>query len=120
MCGMSQVFLERAYAEELDAADPLAGFRDRFALDDPSLVYLNGNSLGALPRATLRRHQDVIREEWGTALALTGVFGPAHKARPWLSRYEFLLLRRLPTAMFDPAPSRDAAVVSIRRRSPVT
>jgi kynureninase len=61
--------LERAYAEELDAADPLAGFRDRFALDDPGLVYLNGNSLGALPRATLRRLETVIREEWGTALA---------------------------------------------------
>jgi kynureninase len=65
---MSQV-LERGYAEELDAADPLAGFRDRFALDDPGLIYLNGNSLGALPRATLRRLETVIREEWGTALA---------------------------------------------------
>ena len=66
---MSQVSLAREYAEKLDADDPLSGFRDRFALDDPSLVYLNGNSLGALPRATLRRHQDVIREEWGMALA---------------------------------------------------
>jgi kynureninase len=65
---MSQV-LERGYAEELDAADPLAGFRDRFALDDPGLIYLNGNSLGALPRATLRRLETVIRQEWGTALA---------------------------------------------------
>jgi kynureninase len=65
---MSQV-LERAYAEELDAADPLAGFRDQFALGDPGLIYLNGNSLGALPRATLRRLEAVIREEWGTALA---------------------------------------------------
>jgi kynureninase len=65
---MSQV-LERGYAEELDAADPLAGFRDRFALDDPGLIYLNGNSLGALPRATRRRLEAVIREEWGTALA---------------------------------------------------
>ena len=64
MCGMSQVFLERAHAEELDAADPLAGFRDRFALDDPSLIYLNGNSLGALPLATLRRLEAVIRQEW--------------------------------------------------------
>src|SRR6266480_4798780 len=66
---MSQVSLAREYAEKLDADDPLSGFRDRFALDDPSLVYLNGNSLGALPRATLRRLEDVIREEWGTALA---------------------------------------------------
>jgi len=66
--GMSQV-LERAYAEELDAADPLAGFRERFALDDPGLVYLNGNSLGALPRATLARLEAVIRQEWGAALA---------------------------------------------------
>ncbi|HXD64554.1 MAG TPA: aminotransferase class V-fold PLP-dependent enzyme, partial [Solirubrobacteraceae bacterium] len=66
---MSQVFFERAYAEELDAADPLAGFRERFALDDPSLIYLNGNSLGALPLATLRRMEAVIREEWGAALA---------------------------------------------------
>src|SRR6201987_3188844 len=66
---MSQVSLARAYAEKLDADDPLSGFRDRFALDDPSLVYLNGNSLGALPRATLRRVEEVIRQEWGTALA---------------------------------------------------
>jgi kynureninase len=69
VCGMSQVFLERAHAEELDAADPLAGFRERFALDDPSLIYLNGNSLGALPLATVRRLETVLRQEWGTALA---------------------------------------------------
>ena len=66
---MSQVLLERAYAEELDAADTLAGFRERFALDDPSLIYLNGNSLGALPLATLRRMEAMLREEWGAALA---------------------------------------------------
>jgi kynureninase len=61
--------LERAYAVELDAADPLAGYRDRFALDDPTLIYLNGNSLGALPLATMRRLESVIRSEWGDALA---------------------------------------------------
>ena len=66
---MSQVSLAREYAEKLDADDPLAGFRDRFTLDDPSLVYLNGNSLGALPRATVRRLEEVILQEWGTALA---------------------------------------------------
>jgi kynureninase len=67
--GMPQVSLERSYAEELDAADPLGRFRERFALGDPSLIYLNGNSLGALPLATLRRMETVIREEWGIALA---------------------------------------------------
>jgi kynureninase len=66
---MSQEFLERAYAEELDAADPLAGYRERFALQDPSLIYLNGNSLGALPLATVRRMESMVRQEWGAALA---------------------------------------------------
>jgi kynureninase len=66
---MSQVSLDRAYAEELDAADPLGGYRDQFLLDDPALVYLNGNSLGALPLPTLRRMEAMLREEWGTALA---------------------------------------------------
>ena len=47
--------LERSYAEDLDAADPLAGFRDRFVRDDPAPVYLDGNSLGPLPRATRDR-----------------------------------------------------------------
>jgi kynureninase len=59
---------ERGYAEECDAADPLAGFRDRFARDDPSLIYLDGNSLGMLPLATAERIADVVRREWGTGL----------------------------------------------------
>jgi kynureninase len=66
---MSQEILDRAHAEELDAADPLGGYRARFALDDPSLVYLNGNSLGALPLATMARMDSMIRAEWGAALA---------------------------------------------------
>jgi 23S rRNA (adenine-N6)-dimethyltransferase len=68
------------------------------------------------PRVPLQRADLVV--EWGTALALTGVFGPAHKARPWRSRFEFLLLRRLPPEAFDPPPATDAAVVSIRRLGP--
>jgi kynureninase len=59
---------DRAFAEESDAADPLASFRDRFALDDPSLIYLDGNSLGMLPLATAERLAHVVRREWGTGL----------------------------------------------------
>jgi kynureninase len=53
-------------AERLDAADELAKVRDRFVLDDPEeTVYLDGNSLGALPAAVGPRLQDVIAREWG-------------------------------------------------------
>ncbi|MEV0371411.1 kynureninase [Streptomyces sp. NPDC050636] len=52
-----------AHARQLDAADPLAAIRDRFTLDDA--VYLDGNSLGALPRAVPGRIADVIAREWG-------------------------------------------------------
>ena len=45
--------LERAVA--LDRADPLAGFPGRFADDGRGLIYLDGNSLGRLPLATVER-----------------------------------------------------------------
>ena len=46
---------DRNYAKWLlDDADPLRAFRDRFVIDD-ELVYLDGNSLGRLPRATADR-----------------------------------------------------------------
>ena len=60
--------LDRAYAEELDRADKLAGFRDRFVLPDPELRYLDGNSLGRLPRSTVNRLAHVVTEEWGRGL----------------------------------------------------
>jgi kynureninase len=56
---------ERAAA--LDAADPLAGFRERFVIED-ELVYLDGNSLGRLPRATLARMTREVAIGWGTRL----------------------------------------------------
>ena len=59
---------DRGYAGELDAADQLAGFRDRFVRDDESLIYLDGNSLGPLPIATQSRIAEVVREEWGAGL----------------------------------------------------
>ncbi|MFD6076023.1 kynureninase [Streptomyces hydrogenans] len=51
-------------AKRLDAADPLAGHRAKFALDDAT-VYLDGNSLGALPAHVPARMADVIGREWG-------------------------------------------------------
>ncbi|MFJ8826130.1 kynureninase [Streptomyces sp. NPDC102467] len=50
-------------ARELDGADRLAGVRDDFVLDDT--VYLDGNSLGALPANVPGRLDDVVRREWG-------------------------------------------------------
>ncbi|WP_424921447.1 kynureninase [Streptomyces sp. wa1] len=55
-------FKERA--EALDSADGLAALRELFTLDDT--VYLDGNSLGALPRHVPARMQDVITREWGS------------------------------------------------------
>ena len=55
----------RAHAEALDEADPLAGFRARFVIDDPDLVYLDGNSLGRLPRWTAARLAHLVRDGWG-------------------------------------------------------
>ena len=51
----------------LDAADPIAALRDRFILPEGT-IYLDGNSLGALPRATAARIADVITNEWGRDL----------------------------------------------------
>lgn len=57
-----------AYARRLDDQDELARFRDRFVIDDPSVVYLDGNSLGRLPKQTLPRAQELIADEWGGRL----------------------------------------------------
>ncbi|MER6533202.1 kynureninase [Streptomyces sp900105755] len=50
-------------AEKLDAEDELAGVRERFVLDEA--VYLDGNSLGALPAHVPGRVEDVVRRQWG-------------------------------------------------------
>ena len=62
--------LDRAHCVELDRDDPLAFARDRFHLPE-GVLYLDGNSLGALPKATPARVAEVVRNEWGNDL-ITG------------------------------------------------
>jgi kynureninase len=56
-----------SHAQALDAADPLAPLRAQFDIP-PGLIYLDGNSLGVLPKATCARVQQVLQQEWGTGL----------------------------------------------------
>lgn len=55
-------------AAALDAADPLHAFRDRFAVTDATLIYLDGNSLGRLPHATGALLADAVHTQWGDRL----------------------------------------------------
>lgn len=57
--------LERA--RQMDAADPLGPFRNRFILPE-GVIYLDGNSLGALPKATSEAMRTVVEQQWGTGL----------------------------------------------------
>ncbi len=59
--------ITRSDLQALDRADPLAAFRERFALP-PGVIYLDGNSLGPLPLVTATRIADLIAREWGTGL----------------------------------------------------
>ncbi len=54
-------------AQALDAADPLAGYRERFALPE-GVIYLDGNSLGPLPRATVAATSELVTRAWGERL----------------------------------------------------
>jgi kynureninase len=55
---------------ERDRVDPLAGLREQFALPD-GVIYLDGNSLGALPRSVDARLRDAVTEDWGRDLVLS-------------------------------------------------
>ena len=59
--------LTRDALAALDAADPLAAFRDRFELP-ADVIYLDGNSLGPVPKETPARIAEVVANEWGVSL----------------------------------------------------
>ena len=53
---------------ELDRSDPLKAFRSQFVIEDPDLIYLDGNSLGRMPQAAAERAQEVVSQQWGEGL----------------------------------------------------
>ncbi len=59
---------ERATALAMDAADPLAHYKSQFFISDPDLCYLDGNSLGRMPKRTIEKVNHFLTEEWGTEL----------------------------------------------------
>jgi kynureninase len=61
---------DRAYALELDKNDPLAHFKSQFVVTDPEMCYLDGNSLGRIPKATITAINEFM-VEWG-AEVVTG------------------------------------------------
>lgn len=56
------------FAHELDAQDELASFRQEFVIDDPNLIYLDGNSLGRLPKRTIELMRQAVEQGWGQRL----------------------------------------------------
>jgi kynureninase len=56
---------DREYALQLDKNDPLAHFKSQFVISDPEMCYLDGNSLGRLPKATVTAINEFMTKEWG-------------------------------------------------------
>jgi len=56
---------DREYAQVLDRNDPLAHFKSQFVITDPEMCYLDGNSLGRLPKATITAVNKFMTHEWG-------------------------------------------------------
>ena len=59
---------DREYALELDRNDPLAHFKADFVVSDPQMCYLDGNSLGRMPIATVESINNFLTQEWGREL----------------------------------------------------
>lgn len=59
---------DSSYALELDQHDPLAAFREQFVIDNPDMIYMDGNSLGRLPKVAAERVNSVVTGEWGNDL----------------------------------------------------
>ena len=72
---------DREYALSLDENDPLRGFRSLFMIRDPHMCYLDGNSLGRLPLATVSAVNEFMTGEWA-AEVVTGWSHWVDEAQP--------------------------------------
>ncbi|MHA2429330.1 MAG: hypothetical protein ACXADB_15025, partial [Candidatus Hermodarchaeia archaeon] len=52
-------------AQKLDEGDALAPFREKYVINEPDLIYLDGNSLGRLPKETVNTMHRAIEHDWG-------------------------------------------------------
>lgn len=59
---------ELDFAQQLDAEDELAGYRNNFVISNPTMIYMDGNSLGRLPHRSVDRVDRAVKEEWGQEL----------------------------------------------------
>jgi kynureninase len=62
------ISFDSEYARHLDDNDELRGFRKKFVNETPELIYMDGNSLGRLPIATVELMKDVVKDQWGGRL----------------------------------------------------
>ena len=53
------------YVKNLDISDPLSGYRNEFLIADTATCYLDGNSLGRLPKSTVAEINRFLFDEWG-------------------------------------------------------
>src|SRR4030095_5711925 len=65
---MTNFSLSREFALQLDQQDSLASYRDQFVINDSDLIYLDGNSLGRMPKLVIERMKRAVEEEWSTDL----------------------------------------------------
>ena len=56
------------FAQQLDQQDRLGSYREQFVFNDPDLIYLDGNSLGMMPKIAQGRARQVVDKQWGTDL----------------------------------------------------
>ena len=64
----NEASITKEFVLELDSKDPLAPFKSEFLITDPDLCYLDGNSLGRLPKKTIEATTDFLTKEWGHEL----------------------------------------------------